>query len=82
MMGMKLNKKEEEAYNLVNQAFTHTTENTSVVIPKTVSRGIWEMAGEMYPYFGDVTKTYVNGVLTMIQEDTSSEANGTMRAQS
>lgn len=74
MMGMKLNKKEEEAYNLVNQAFTHTTENTSVVIPKTVSRGIWEMAGEMYPYFGDVTKTYVNGVLTMIQEDTSSEA--------
>ena len=49
MMGMKLNKKEEEAYNLVNQAFTHTTENTSVVIPKTVSRGIWEMAGEMYP---------------------------------
>lgn len=74
MMGIPLSNKENEAYKLVNEAFTHTTQNTSVVIPKTVSRGIWELAGEMYPYFGDVTKTYVNGVLTMIQEDTSSDA--------
>lgn len=28
----------------------------------------------MYPYFADVTKTYVNGTLSMIQEDTSSDA--------
>ena len=74
MMGIPLSNEENDAYKLVNEAFTHTTQNTSVVIPKTVSKGIWEMAGEMYPYFGDITKTYVNGVLTMIQEDTSSDA--------
>ena len=74
MMGQKLNEKETEAYSLVNEAFTHTTGNTSIVIPKTVSNGIWEMVGELYPYFADVFKTYVNGVLSMIQEDTSSGA--------
>lgn len=74
MMGLKLNEKETEAYSLVNEAFTHTTGNTSIVVPKTVSNGIWEMVGELYPYFDDVFKTYVNGVLSMIQEDTSSDA--------
>lgn len=74
LMGKQLSDKEKEIYTLVNEAYTHTTENTSVVIPKTVSKGIWEMAGEMYPYFGEVTKTYINGLLTMIQEDTSSDA--------
>ncbi len=74
MMGKQLTAEESAAYAMVNEAFTHTTENTSVVIPKTVSKGIWEMVGEMYPYFADVTKTYVNGVLSMIQEDSSTDA--------
>lgn len=74
MLGKTLTNEEAKTYALVNEAYTHTTENTAVIIPKTVSKGIWELAGEMYPYFGDVAKTYVNGVLTMIQEDTSSEA--------
>lgn len=74
LMNLKLSDEEQKAYSMVNEAYTHTTGNTSVVIPKTVSRGIWEEAGEMYPYFGDISKTYVNGVLAMIQEDTSSEA--------
>lgn len=74
LMGKPITDDERKAYDMVNEAFTHTTENTGIVIPKTVSRGIWEMAGEMYPYFADVTKTYVNGVFSMIQEDTSSDA--------
>ena len=74
LMGKPITDDERKAYDMVNEAFTHTTENTSIVIPKTVSRGIWEMAGEMYPYFADVAKSYVNGVLSMIQEDTSSDA--------
>ena len=74
MLGKTLTNEEAKTYALVNEAYTHTTENTAVVIPKTVSKGIWELAGEMYPYFGDVAKTYVNGVLTIIQEDISSEA--------
>lgn len=74
LMGKQLTQDESETYTMVNEAFTHTTENTSIVIPKTVTKGIWEMAAEMYPYFADVTKTYVNGTLSMIQEDTSSDA--------
>lgn len=74
LMGIPLTAGEQSVYGMVNEAFTHTTENTSIVIPKTVSRGIWEKAGEMYPYFAEVTKTYVNGVLSMIQENTSTNA--------
>lgn len=74
LMGRQLSNKEKETYQLVNEAYTHTTENTSIVIPKSVSKGIWELAGEIYPYFGEVTKTYINGLLSMIQDDTSSEA--------
>lgn len=74
LMGKTLTSDEQSVYDMVNEAFTHTTENTSIVIPKMVSRGIWEKAAEMYPYFADVTKTYVNGVLSMVQENTSSDA--------
>lgn len=74
LMGKKLNQVEEEKFRLVNEAYTHTTQNTAIVIPETVAKGIWEIAGEYYPYFADVTKTYVNGILAMLQEDTSSEA--------
>lgn len=74
MMGLQMSSEEQNAFSLVNEAYTHTTGNTAIVIPKTVSKGIWEEAGEIYPYFGDVSKTYVNGVLTMIQEDGSTNA--------
>lgn len=74
LMNLGLTDEEEKAYRLVNEAYTHTTGNTSIVIPKTVTNGIWEEAGELYPYFGDVSKTYVNGVLSMIMDDTSSDA--------
>ena len=74
LMGKQLTDEEGKAFKLVNEAYTHTTGNTSIVIPNTVAKGIWEMAGSMYPYFADVTKTYVNGVLSMIQEDTSSDS--------
>ena len=74
LMGKNLNAEETDAYKMVNAAFTHNTDNTQAVIPTTVTKGIWEMAGEIYPYFNDVAKTYVNGTLTILQEDTSSDA--------
>lgn len=74
LLGKTLTKDEQEKFRIVNESYTHDTGNTSIVIPKTVTKGIWELAGEMYPYFEAVTKTYVNGVLSMIQEDTSSDA--------
>lgn len=74
MMNRELNGEQQRALNMVNEVFTHTTQNTQILIPETVTKGIWEMVGELYPYWEDVTKTFVNGTLTMIQEDTSTEA--------
>ena len=56
LMKLPMNVAEKEAFRMVNEAYTHTTGNTGIVIPKTVTAGIWEMAGEMYPYFEDISK--------------------------
>lgn len=74
MMGRNLTAEQQRAYDMVNEAYTHTTGNTSVVIPQSVSDRIWELAGEMYPYWSDVPKTYVSGTLKLVKEGTSSEA--------
>lgn len=74
MMGKPMTEAEGQAYKLVNEAFTHTTGNTGIVIPKTVTSGIWTEIGELYPYWNDISKTYVNGILTMIMADTSTGA--------
>lgn len=74
LMDKPLSAKEAETFQLVNEDFTHTTKNTPLVIPTTVTKGIWELAGEMYPYFEDISKSYVNGLLTMVQEDSSTDA--------
>lgn len=73
MMGASLTAEEADTFRMAN-AYTHTTETSGVVIPETVAQGIWSEVEELYPYFADVTKTYVNGILTIIQSDTSSEA--------
>lgn len=74
MQGKTLNDEEADVFLMVNGAFTHTTENTGAVIPKTVEDGIWKEVGELYPYWNDIRKTYVKGALTMIQGDTSTDA--------
>lgn len=74
MLGKQLTDAEQKSFKMVNEAYTHTTDNTQIVIPKNVSKRIWELAGNMYPYFDAISKSYVNGTLSMIQEDSSSDA--------
>lgn len=74
MMGKQLSPEEHKCFAMVNESYTHTTKNTQIVIPENVSKHIWELAGEMYPYFAAVNKTYVSGTLSMIYENTSSDA--------
>lgn len=74
MMGQQLTAEENKVFHLVNEAYTHTTENTPVVIPETVSSGIWKEIGEMYPYWNDVKKTFVKGKVTIIKKKSSSKA--------
>jgi HK97 family phage major capsid protein len=69
MQGKKLDAKEQEVFDRVNtefsNAYTHTTENTSVLIPESVVAGIWKRATEMYPMLAAAKKFNVKGTLTM-----------------
>lgn len=74
MMGKQLTAEEDKTFHMVNEAYTHTTENTPVVIPEYVTAGIWKEIGEMYPYWNDVSKTFVKGKVTLIKQKSSTEA--------
>jgi len=69
IQGKKLDAKEQEIFDRVNaefnNAYTHDTSNTSILIPETVVAGIWKRAAEMYPLLGDVRKFNVRGTLTL-----------------
>lgn len=72
MMGTPLEGEERSLYDRVNaeyRDFTHTTENSAILIPKTVADGIWKRAEEQYPLWADVRKLRVRGNLTMIKSD-------------
>lgn len=74
MMGIKMTSEESEIFTAVNESFTHNTGNTGVVIPETVTSGIWKEIGEQYPLWEDVFKTYVKGNLSILKSTSSSEA--------
>lgn len=76
MLGQSLTPEERASYDKVNaeyRAFTHTTENSAVLIPKTVVAGIWKRAEEQYPLWADVRKFRVTGDLTMIKSNGASD---------
>lgn len=82
MMGNTLTPEEEEVFNKVNadfrnnpqNAFTHTTGNTGIVIPERVVEGIWKEIEDTYPLWDDVAKLSVNGNLTLAKGETSTDA--------
>lgn len=69
MQGKRLEANEQVLFDKINtdfnNAYTHDTTNTSVLIPETVVAGIWKRAEEMYPLLADVKKFNVSGTLTM-----------------
>ena len=49
MLGVELTEEQHRTFNTTNaeyRAFTHTTENTAILIPETVVAGIWKRAEE------------------------------------
>lgn len=81
MMNKPLTTDEAKMFRMVNaagsaeaDAFTHTTENTPILIPQTVANGIWKEIEERFPYYADVAKIAVKGKYTMIKAKESSEA--------
>jgi HK97 family phage major capsid protein len=74
MMGQSLNAEERSFMDKVNdeyRAFTHTTENTAILIPKTVVAGIWERAEETSSLWKKVRKFRVTGELSLIKGNES-----------
>lgn len=74
MMGQSLKEEERSFIHKVNdeyRAFTHTTENTAILIPKTVVAGIWERAEEISSLWKEVRKFRVTGELSMIKGNES-----------
>lgn len=73
MMGQSIEGQELEVFNSVNKsfnnAFTHDTTNTAVLIPETVVAGIWSRAEEMYPLFADAKKYNVRGTLKIAKHN-------------
>ncbi|QKE71871.1 phage major capsid protein [Arthrobacter citreus] len=69
MMGQKLDANELEVFDKVNKefnnAYTHDTGNSGVLIPTTVAAGIFARAEEMYPLFADAKKFAVQGKLSI-----------------
>jgi HK97 family phage major capsid protein len=69
MQGKTLDANEQVLFDSTNRtfnnAYTHDTSNTAVLIPETVVAGIWKRATEMYPLLADVKKFNVKGTLTM-----------------
>ena len=83
MMGQNLTQEEQEVFdkvnndfrsNPLNEAFTHTTGNTGIVIPERVVEGIWKEIEDTYPLWDDVAKLSVNGNLTLAKGETSTDA--------
>ena len=72
MLGKPLSSEEQEIFNSINaeyRAEVQTSENNTILIPKTVASGIWKEIGDMYPLFGDASPTFVAGDLTIIAEE-------------
>ena len=73
LKGDRMTAAETECYQMVN-AYTHTTENTGIVVPETFAQGIWDIVEQDYPLWADVSKTYVNGNASIIKSTNSTEA--------
>lgn len=69
MQGRSMTAQEKSVFDKVNaefnNAYTHDTTNTAVLIPETVAAGIWKRAEEMYPLYADARKYNVTGKLVI-----------------
>lgn len=73
LKGDRLSAEESECFQMVN-AYTHTTDNSGIVIPDSVASGIWDMVEDMYPLWADGQKTYVKGTYTVPISNSSTDA--------
>lgn len=73
LKGESLTNAEADCFRMVNE-YTHTTQNTGVVVPESFAQGIWDIVEAEYPLWADVSKTYVNGNASIIKSTGSTDA--------
>lgn len=73
LKGENLTDAEAHCFDMVN-TYTHTTQNTGIVVPETFAQGIWDIVETQYPLWADVSKTYVKGDASIIKSTSSTEA--------
>ena len=73
LKGENLTAAEASCFEIVN-TYTHTTQNTGIVVPETFAQGIWDIVETQYPLWADVSKTYVKGDASIIKSTSSTEA--------
>lgn len=64
-----LNAAEIEVFNRFNpeNVYTHTTENTEIMIPKTVVAGITDTMKQLHPILADARSTHIKGVVKYVK---------------
>lgn len=78
LLGIALDKNEQEIFDKVNSSFENATQSAAthtVLIPESVRDGIWKEIGNLHPILGDLAMTFVKGDLTITTE-TNSGATG------
>lgn len=73
LKGENLTAAEAHCFDMVN-TYTHTTQNTGVVVPESFAQGIWDIVEAEYPLWADVSKTYVKGNASIIKSTGSTDA--------
>lgn len=76
MQNRTLDLNENEVLSKVNMKYRNeirTTNSDAILIPETVSKGIWTEIGNLYPLFGDTSPTFVKGDFVIIKEENSGD---------
>lgn len=70
ILGYEMNDEERKAFDAVQRAFVHTTENTSAVVPKNLQNAIYSQMEESHPILSDVTILRTGTVMTFVKHTT------------
>lgn len=70
LMGKPLSNEEKEVFSKFNM----TAGDNTIIIPDATASKIWEKVDELFPFYAKTTKTNIKGTFTLIQEDSTFDA--------
>lgn len=70
LMGKELSNDQRNVFDKVNMS----TDGNTILIPEQTAAKIWLKVNELFPFYAKTTKTSVKGTFTLVQENTSTDA--------